>query len=42
MPSVDDKLKEDLFDETQDQATDGVPDTGIFAFGSTANNRNNS
>jgi hypothetical protein len=42
LPTADDKLKEDLFDETQDQATDGVPDTGIFAFGSTANKRNNS
>ena len=31
-----------LEDETQDQATDGVPDTGFYAFGSTANKRNNS
>ena len=33
MPKVDDKLKEDLFDETQDQATDGVPNSGIMNFG---------
>lgn len=33
MPNVDNKLKEDMFDESADQKFDGVPGTGVEHFG---------
>lgn len=33
MPGVDDKYKEALFDESADQARDGIPGTGFEHFG---------
>ena len=33
MPKADDKVKEDLFDESADQRTDGIPGSGFHHFG---------
>lgn len=38
LPRADDKSREGLFDESADQRYDGVPDTGVFAFGRNGGN----